>query len=395
MLCFSKNMGLPLIRNWAGPASSRSTPKPSKPSYAILTGLTEQTATLRAAGTEQTVTLTALARRWQATSPRCGAPRRLPRGGGRAGRAGGGLGRDAAVRRAAYRLPPATCAWMRGCAPKSAPSRSHRAASRRPPGPLTYMQLNRASGIEAAPAHRTLKSERMSYILDALRKADAERERDPARGIHAQPMTAAGERGPLHMPAWALAAAAGLVALAAGAALWEREPPVVAEAVAPVSGRARANRGARAGARAACADGCHQREPARTPPWRRSARRAERPQERLRPADAQGDCGRDASERLRRRAGCAGCSCARRRTRCRAGRGPHLRARRVARRGAARSPQADHQRWRAFENAAQRMLIVGGQVLGEGAVVAPGVTLEQIRPRAVLRFRGYRYSLGY
>ncbi|RYY69139.1 MAG: hypothetical protein EOO24_51245, partial [Comamonadaceae bacterium] len=28
----------------------------------------------------------------------------------------------------------------------------------------------------------------MSYILDALRKADAERERDPARGIHAQPM---------------------------------------------------------------------------------------------------------------------------------------------------------------------------------------------------------------
>jgi general secretion pathway protein B len=48
------------------------------------------------------------------------------------------------------------------------------------------------------------------------------------------------------------------------------------------------------------------------------------------------------------------------------------------------------------ENAAQRMLIVGGQVLGEGAVVAPGVTLEQIRPHvAVLRFRGYRYSLGY
>ena len=29
----------------------------------------------------------------------------------------------------------------------------------------------------------------MSYILDALRKADAQRERDPARGIHAQPVT--------------------------------------------------------------------------------------------------------------------------------------------------------------------------------------------------------------
>ena len=48
------------------------------------------------------------------------------------------------------------------------------------------------------------------------------------------------------------------------------------------------------------------------------------------------------------------------------------------------------------ENAAQRMLIVGGQVLGEGAEVAPGVTLDQIRPHvAVLRFRGYRYSVGY
>ena len=35
----------------------------------------------------------------------------------------------------------------------------------------------------------------MSYILDALKKADAQRERDPARGIHAQPASpASGER---------------------------------------------------------------------------------------------------------------------------------------------------------------------------------------------------------
>ncbi|NNU42734.1 general secretion pathway protein GspB [Ramlibacter montanisoli] len=48
------------------------------------------------------------------------------------------------------------------------------------------------------------------------------------------------------------------------------------------------------------------------------------------------------------------------------------------------------------ENAAQRMLVVGGQVLSEGAEVAPGVVLEQIRAgTAVLRFRGYRYSVGY
>ena len=47
-------------------------------------------------------------------------------------------------------------------------------------------------------------------------------------------------------------------------------------------------------------------------------------------------------------------------------------------------------------NAAQRMLIVGGQVVNEGAELAPGVVLEQIRARsAVLRFRGFRYSVPY
>jgi general secretion pathway protein B len=48
------------------------------------------------------------------------------------------------------------------------------------------------------------------------------------------------------------------------------------------------------------------------------------------------------------------------------------------------------------ENAAQRMLIVGGQVMKEGAELAPGLVLEQIRARtAVLRFRSYRYSIAY
>ena len=48
------------------------------------------------------------------------------------------------------------------------------------------------------------------------------------------------------------------------------------------------------------------------------------------------------------------------------------------------------------DNPAQRMLIVGGQVMTEGQELAPGVLLEQIRPRStVLRFRGYRYSVAY
>lgn len=48
------------------------------------------------------------------------------------------------------------------------------------------------------------------------------------------------------------------------------------------------------------------------------------------------------------------------------------------------------------DNASQRMLIVGGQVMGEGAEVAPGLVLEQVRAKsAVFRFRGHRFSLAY
>src|SRR4051812_18440081 len=74
----------------------------------------------------------------------------------------------------------------------------------------------------------------MSYILDALRKADAERERDPARGIHAQAMTPqpAARRPP--MAAWA---GAGLVAVALAGYAWsqrgvEQSPPAVRVPVA-------------------------------------------------------------------------------------------------------------------------------------------------------------------
>lgn len=46
--------------------------------------------------------------------------------------------------------------------------------------------------------------------------------------------------------------------------------------------------------------------------------------------------------------------------------------------------------------AAYRMLIVNGQVLHENDQPAPGLTLETIREKdVVLRFKGYRYSLGY
>ena len=48
------------------------------------------------------------------------------------------------------------------------------------------------------------------------------------------------------------------------------------------------------------------------------------------------------------------------------------------------------------ENVSRRLLIVNGQVYGEGAEPVPGITIEQIRPnRAVLRYRGQRYTVNF
>lgn len=48
------------------------------------------------------------------------------------------------------------------------------------------------------------------------------------------------------------------------------------------------------------------------------------------------------------------------------------------------------------ENPAHRMLIINGQVFHEGEKPTAELVLEQIKPNAaVLSFRGYRYSLGY
>jgi len=48
------------------------------------------------------------------------------------------------------------------------------------------------------------------------------------------------------------------------------------------------------------------------------------------------------------------------------------------------------------DNAASRMLIVGGQLLHEGDSAGPGLTLEQIKPRsAVLRWKQLRYEVTF
>ena len=234
----------------------------------------------------------------------------------------------------------------------------------------------------------------MSYILDALRKADAQRERDPARGIHAQPVQqAAGADARVGLPwPWLLAGAAGVAVLAAGAWLWAgsgtpraaaitaaktgpiaqvpREPaPVVADSPAPavpvpavpaapamavlppapppaavappVPTPAPAIKAAPAPARVASAPAAVEK--AAAPATEKLPTLAELPP--------------DVQREL-----------------------PKL----VVTGGV------------YSENPAQRMLVINGQVFNEGGEPAAGVLLEQIRPRtAVLKFRSTRYTVAY
>ena len=149
--CFTRPLSLPLIRHLGRPGIVTLDAATGQPSYAILSALNDQTATLRAAGTEQTVTLDALAQRWQGDF---GTLWRAPEG--YAGRSKDGQG-GPAVEWVAHRI-----ASTRGTPPRPgaatldptlrAEIRSFQLAQGLPPdgrpGPLTYMQLNRAAGVE-------------------------------------------------------------------------------------------------------------------------------------------------------------------------------------------------------------------------------------------------------
>lgn len=75
----------------------------------------------------------------------------------------------------------------------------------------------------------------MSYILDALRRADAERQRGQVPGLGAQPAASAVDTdAPRRMPGWVIAAgilavAAGLVALV----MWRTQPAAAPAAAVP------------------------------------------------------------------------------------------------------------------------------------------------------------------
>lgn len=211
----------------------------------------------------------------------------------------------------------------------------------------------------------------MSYILDALRKADAQRARDPARGIHAQPaMAVAATAGSRRREYWAVGTAATLI-LVAAAWLWFGAPAVPPASVPGASVRVEP---APAPMPAAPATAVMPPAPEPVVPIAPPAVVAAAPKApalaAARPAEA-APVAAPAAERTY---------------------------------SLAELPADVQQALPKFsvsggvysENVAQRMLVVNGQVFNEGSEIAPGVVLEQIRAKvALLKFRGLRIAQPY
>ena len=221
----------------------------------------------------------------------------------------------------------------------------------------------------------------MSYILDALRKADAQRERDPARGIHAQPVTLslpAENSAPASRVWWvgmALVAGAALLAAAMWGLGWLdrfRRPAapavtaVLAPLVAPIAATVPpVTPPPPSPATEVLPTAPPAPPPSAAPPARESPKVAATVTA-YPPVPAA-----SASDRLLSLAELPA--------------DVQRELPKLTITGGVYSPTP-----------AQRLLIVNGQVLNEGAEAAPGVLLEQIRPKtAVLNFRGYRYGVPY
>jgi general secretion pathway protein A len=148
--CFSRNLSLAVIRELGRPGILTLDAATGAPSYALLTGLGRDSATLRAAGTEQTVTLAALAARWQGDFSTLW---RTPPGysGQSASNPSGETlewistkldGEGAAPPQPRREFDAQLKARLRAF------QLAHGLAADGQPGPMTFMQLNRAAGVE-------------------------------------------------------------------------------------------------------------------------------------------------------------------------------------------------------------------------------------------------------
>lgn len=200
----------------------------------------------------------------------------------------------------------------------------------------------------------------MSYILDALRRAEAERERGQVPGVHTQPAPSEVQAGAAQRQrVWLLTVAAALALLLVGAlsARWLASPP---SKPAPAPAPAAPSLHPAAVTPPALAQPAPElvrlAPPAAdsVPPTRTAAAPPRKPETAV-PVLA------SLPEALRRQL-------------------PS-----ISTGGAMYS-----------DTPSKRMLIINGQLYQEGATVAPGLVLEQIKLNsAVLAFHGQRFSIAY
>lgn len=246
----------------------------------------------------------------------------------------------------------------------------------------------------------------MSYILDALQRADAERERGHVPGLNSQIVPPAGrhKRAPARrwQPWHTVAVVAVLLALA-GLAWWlapGEEPPVAAPAVeAPVTPAAAPPVTAAPDASAtARADAVREPvQPILAPPRPEPPRPASNAASPVTKAAAPAapavapTAPPAASTAVAAAPPAASAPAA-----PEAAAGPVRSFAELSPEARAQLPAVNVSGSTYSKNPALRMLIVNGKVVQEGQEIAPGLKLETIGQRnAVLNHQGLRYSIGY
>ncbi|HUR90017.1 MAG TPA: general secretion pathway protein GspB [Ramlibacter sp.] len=238
----------------------------------------------------------------------------------------------------------------------------------------------------------------MSYILDALRKADAQRERDASRGIHAQPGSpgAGDDSSAIKSRAVQWSAVAVAIAVIAGAGWYFTRSNATAPAPAPVT----ANNlppatPLRMTPPQAVASAIVPPPPPAQPQANTTVPQTRgMPQTGLVPGistDEQARQAREAAFSQARNGPPPGVApqpapaVAQAPAPAPVATGLPPDAPKITISGGVYSPSP-----------AQRMLIVNGQVFNEGSEVAPGLVVDNIEPRtAILKFRGSRYTVAY
>ena len=224
----------------------------------------------------------------------------------------------------------------------------------------------------------------MSYILDALRKADAERERGSVPGIHAQPVFAGAAPARAQRagwPAWGWVAAAvvAVLALVVAGLLWA----LLGASSAPSPALSRAVTEPIATSRATALPA------APVPPIAAIAPLVEPKVEAVKPVSAPAPAPAPAVRKPKAPAAAASAASGVAEARIYALNELPDEIRRqlppVSVGGSAYSAKA-----------ADRILIINGQVLHEGDRIAPELVLQQIKLKAaVLAFKGYRYNIAF